>query len=95
MADTLSELIQKIGYDDSWGIWAEAPFVPTSAARYGQCQFENGGVRDNLVFFATGTRCGDYIADYCPRDEDGNLDYLSEGIAALVDAVEAERLENN
>ena len=64
MATSLAELIQKIGYDDSWGIWADAPFTPESEARYGQRQFENGGLLDAKEFFASGTRCGDFLTEY-------------------------------
>ena len=91
--DTLSELIRRAGYEDSWGIWAEAPFTPDSPARYGQRQFENGGLLDSKVFFASGTRCGDFLAEYCPRDDEGNLDYMGEGADALIEEIEQERKE--
>ena len=91
--NTLSEFIQHIGYDSSWGIWATPPFTPDSEARYGQCQFENGGVLDEKVFAVEGERCGDFMAEYCPENEDGNLINTEEGARALIEEIEQERLE--
>ena len=87
---TLNELIQKIQYDSSWGIWAEAPFTRDSVARYGQSQFENGGLLDDKVFFADGVRCGDFIAEYTNGDED----FKEEAAEMLIDEVERERQDS-
>lgn len=89
----LYEAIIKIGYDDSWGIWAEVPFSPEGEARIGQRIFENGGLLDEKVFFATGTECGDFLAEHCPPDEERESDYIYECVEVLIDQIEQERLE--
>ena len=61
--NTLRELVAKIQYDSSWGIWAATLFTPDSEARYGQRQFENGGVLDDKEFFADGVQIGDFLAN--------------------------------
>lgn len=66
----LAEAIVKIQYDSSWGVWAEVPFAPDSEARYGQCQFENGGVLDNKELFTDGVSIGDWFKSWfedCPE----------------------------
>ena len=63
---TLSEAIQKIGYDSNWAVYAEkidGEFRADSPARIGQRQFENGGVLDDAEFFANGERIGDMMAE--------------------------------
>lgn len=87
----LSTLIQEIQYDDSWGIWADAPFTPESDARYGQSQFKNGGLLDKKTYFATGTRCQDFLAEYCG---DNREDFADEAARELIDEIEDERKEN-
>jgi len=84
---TLAQLVKNIQYDDDWEIWADVPFTPESEARYGQRQFENGGVLDEKTFFATGTRCGDFIAEWCEGDEDVE----DEAVNQFIDEVEEER----
>ena len=61
----LVEAIQRIQYEESWGIWAEVPFASESEARFGQVQFEHLGLLDDKVFFADGVTCGNYITVYC------------------------------
>jgi hypothetical protein len=64
---TLKELVGAIQYDSSWGIWAATvggKFTPESEARYGQCQFENGGLLDEFEFFADGVQIGDHATDW-------------------------------
>ena len=83
---TLNDLAASIQYDSSWGIWAkliDGKFSPESQARYGQRQFENGGLLDEFEFFADGEKIGDSIAEYC----DGDDDYTDEAIAELIDSV--------
>ena len=65
----LQEAITKIGYDDNWGIWACAPFTANSEARFGQVQFENGGLLDDKAFFADGMACGDFVGEYCDGED--------------------------
>ena len=66
----LDKAIQKIQYDSSWGIWADVPFSPMSEARYGQCQFENGGLLDSKAFFADGIEIVNYMLRHCDGDND-------------------------
>ncbi|WP_434686896.1 hypothetical protein [Pseudanabaena minima] len=72
MSKSLKDLISTIQYDSSWGIWAElidGKFTPESKARYGQSQFENGGVLDEFAFFAHGEKIGDHYSDWCGEFE--------------------------
>ena len=57
----LKEACLKISYDSSWAIYADAPFTDESEARFGQTQFENGGLLDDKVFFANGEVVNDAI----------------------------------
>ena len=92
---TLKELASNISYDSSWGIWAElveGKFTADSQARYGQRQFENGGLLDEFEFFADGEKIGDSISEYC----DGDDDFQDEAISELIDSVNeslSDRLE--
>jgi hypothetical protein len=83
---TLKDLASSISYDSSWGIWAElidGKFAPQSQARYGQRQFENGGLLDEFKFFADGEKIGDSIAEYC----NGDNDFKDEAISELIDSI--------
>lgn len=69
---TLKDLASNIQYDSSWGVWAElidGKFTPESQARYGQCQFENGGVLDEFEFVANGEKIGDRHTDWAGEFE--------------------------
>lgn len=57
----LVDAIKKIQYDPSWAIYAEVPFTEESAARFGQTQFENGGLLDSKEFFANGQQVGNWF----------------------------------
>ena len=86
MTKLLKDLAASIQYDSSWGIWAElinGKFTPDSEARYGQRQFENGGLLDEFEFFADGEKIGDSISEYC----DGDDDFTEEAISELIDSV--------
>lgn len=86
---TLREAILKIGYDNSWGIWAEIPFAPNSEARFGQGIFENGGLLDDKAFFADGERCGDFVSDYL--DGESVEDWGDEAAREMIAEYEATR----
>lgn len=92
----LIEAIQRIQYDDNWTIWAEVPFTPDSEARYGQRQFEQGGVIDDKEVFASGTRCRDFIAAWNASDEENEEEDVAyferEAAERLIEEVEEERL---
>lgn len=50
MSTLIEILTNTLQYDNQWGIYAEkidGKFTPESPARFGQSQFENGGVLDN------------------------------------------------
>ena len=85
----LREAILKISYDDSWGIWAEAPFTPDSEARFGQAIFENGGLLDDKAFFADGAQCGEFVADYCDGEDVAGLG--AEAACEMIEEYEADR----
>jgi hypothetical protein len=86
---TLKELASSISYDSSWGIWAElidGKFTADSQARYGQRQFENGGVLDGFEFFADGQKIVDNASDFAG---DNDL-HLSSQWSEVVRAFEAD-----
>jgi hypothetical protein len=56
MKTLLGVLCNKISYNSTWGIWAEridGEFRAESNCRFGQMQFENGGLLDDMEFFGT------------------------------------------
>lgn len=57
----LQQAIIEVEYAHYWGIYADYPFSPTSEARYGPVEFENGGLLDDKVFFCDGIRAGDFF----------------------------------
>lgn len=89
----LSEAIEGIQYDSSWGIWADVPFTPDSEARYGQRQFENGGVLDDMVFFADGMEVGNYVLRYVEGDNEmfSDTDWIIEAAELMVEEWEETR----
>lgn len=90
MANSLKDLASVIQYDSSWGIWAElidGKFTPESQARYGQTQFENGGLLDEFNYFADGESIWDHhvnwsgefnLSDWEDETEDLRFLYRSE-----------------
>lgn len=69
---TLKELASNISYDSSWAIWAElidGKFTADSQARYGQRQFENGGILDGFEFFADGVQIRDNADEFAGENE--------------------------
>ena len=87
---TLKELASNISYDSSWGIWAElidGKFTADSQARYGQRQFENGGVLDGFEFVADGVQIRDHADDFAGENEL----HLSSQWSEIVLAFEADR----
>ena len=91
----LIDAISKIQYDSNWGIWADTPFIPDSEARYGQRQFEQGGVLDGKSFFADGVQVGDYVGRFCDWDDDflSDDDAVAEAARDMIDATQAGRVE--
>lgn len=91
----LTEAITRIQYDSSWAIWADTPFTPDSEARYGQRQFEQGGVLDSKSFFADGIQVGDYIGRFCDWDDAllSDNDAVEEAAKDMIDTTQADRAE--
>lgn len=73
---TLVEAILNVGNSDNLGVYATYPFSSKSIARIGQRQFENGGLLDDMVFFASGSSCQDFIERYMELDEDTGDDFV-------------------
>lgn len=90
---TLAQAIKSIQYDSSWGIYAEkidGQFRADSPARYGQRQFENGGVLDECEFVMDGVRAGDEIASQLEDvEEDMRDEMLDEAVAFILDELNA------
>jgi len=70
------DLMVGIQYDTNWGIWADGT-EPTSNARYGQRQFENGGMLDGWQYIGNGVQIGNFIDSYCDGCEDDDLEYFA------------------
>lgn len=68
---TLAELIlDGVAYDRGWGVYADS-LDPDASARYGQTQFENGGLLDGKIFVANGMAINDALEDWfegCEED---------------------------
>ena len=74
----LLEALQNIQYDNSWGIWAElldGKLTEESPARYGQVQFENGGLLDNYVMVCTGELPADRLVEWCDDSDESEWDW--------------------
>ena len=69
----LKDLITGIQNSSSWGIWAKGT-EPESEARYGQAQFENGGLLDDKTFIIDGEQANRAMLAYC----DGDLNWFAE-----------------
>ena len=65
----LLEALQQISYDSSWCIFAElsenGELTEDSEARYGQKQYEGGGMRDDFVYVCDGVFPSEYLLDWC------------------------------
>ena len=82
---TLIEALQNIQYDSSWGIWAKASeadetgdnggLFEGSPARYGQMQFENGGLLDDYVFVCHGEWPADRLTEWCDGSDECEWDW--------------------
>ena len=70
----LLDAVMDIQGGEDWGIWAEFPFTPESEARYGQRQFENGGLRDDKVYFSNGLFVNQYLSNYVADLDDYSTD---------------------
>ena len=69
---TLKDLVTAISYDSSWGIWAElidGKFIADSQGRYGQSQFENGGLLDGFEFFSNGVQIQENASEFAGENE--------------------------
>ena len=67
MATLIQTLAGGLEYSGNWAIYAEpidGEFKPESLARFGQTQFENGGVLDDCEFFATNERAIDAMSEW-------------------------------
>ena len=63
----LSTALKNISYDSSFAVYAEKiddRFVPHSPARFGQVQFENGGLMDDKEFVCNGEAPHDWAASW-------------------------------
>ena len=59
----LSQALQTVNYESSWGIWAQKVdglFTAESDARFGQVCFENGGLLDCMEFVCNGEHPHDW-----------------------------------
>lgn len=96
---TLAEMIERVivagNYEDDWGIWASHPHTLQSEARWGQTQFKNGGVLDEMEFFATNRDIIDAAWEYCdgdPNAKDCPFD-IDEIVWAVFDAIDEQNFD--
>jgi len=68
LAEQIERIIRCGNYVNDWGVWAIAPFTAESDARQGQLQFENGGILDEMEFFASHSEIIDAAHDWCQGD---------------------------
>ena len=84
---TLIEIMTgALSYDSSWAVYAEKVdgiFQEDSGARFGQTQFENGGLLDSCSFFAT----NEQIIDSIELWAEGDLDSVAEGAGQMIEEV--------
>ena len=59
----LKEALATINYDSSWAIYAEYPLTEDTPCRFGQTQFENGGLLDDKTFVINGESAHDRVQD--------------------------------
>jgi hypothetical protein len=70
---TLSDLSTQINYDSQMAVYAEkinGEFTENSKMRFGQTVFENGGILDNMEFFATNEDIVSTMLDYMDGEEE-------------------------
>lgn len=71
---TLSQALQNVSYDASWGIWAEknvdGSFTDKSESRFGQVCFENGGLLDDMDFVCNGERPHEWANSWADGDSE-------------------------
>ena len=75
-----------MSYDSYWGIYAEkidGKFEPESPARFGQRQFENGGMLDNCEYFSNNESACDDRQSYTDGDDDFNQEWAYEYIEEM------------
>lgn len=84
-------------YSGTWAIYAEridGEFKPESPARFGQRQFENGGLLDGCEFFTTNEdatgRMNRYMGDdWRDLDDSIQAQVLSESALQLIEDINA------
>lgn len=84
---TLIEIMTgNLNYDSSWAVYAEkidGVFQGDSEARFGQTQFENGGLIDGCEFFATNAQIIDSIYLWA----EGDPGSVTEGAEQMIEEV--------
>jgi len=73
-------LIGTLSYTSSWEIYAEkidGEFKGESPARFGQAQFDNGGLLDDCEFFANNEYATDRMNSYLGRDDGRDEDTIT------------------
>lgn len=78
---TLQEILSgHLEYSDSWAVYAELDseghFYADSPARFGQQVFENGGLLDDCVYFASNTQIVDFLNEWNSDDPIDGIDEL-------------------
>lgn len=65
----LRDLITSIQNSSKWAVYADGT-EPSSNARFGQTQFENGGLLDGKKFILDGEQANDALLAFCDGDPD-------------------------
>jgi hypothetical protein len=79
---TLFEIIPCASYDPSFGVWAKlikGELQPESEARFGQLEYENGGLLDGFVFVCRNDRICDTLEEWMEYDGETGYGELAEG----------------
>jgi hypothetical protein len=78
---TLQEILSNgLEYSDSWAVYAQVndkgEFESNLAARFGQAQFDNGGLIDGFKKFGTNAQIYDFLYEWNSEDLTDGIDEL-------------------
>lgn len=80
-----------LNYSNTEAVYLEKPFSGESEVRFGQPQFENGGLLDDKEFFATNARLIDELWAYCGEEDPPADACVSELVEYLLELLGEEK----
>jgi hypothetical protein len=95
---TLMEILTgTLDYSSQWGIYAErrdGKFQADSPARYGQRQFENGGLLDEKEYFLNNESATDHMSAYLEGVDEPEDWQLREAAQELIAHINEQASQN-